>query len=199
MAIRYLYLVRHGKYDSTAAPSDEPDGPLTAEGREQAILTAQRLRGLPITAIHHSTAERATETARLIARQFPDVPLQPSPLLRECIAAIPPPAALPAKYRAAILKLPRDLLRRGKTQAERAFDKYFKRPRGGDSQEIIVSHGNLIDYFACRVIKAPAWAWINLDIRQCGVSEVVIDSTGWMRLMSHNDTGHLPEHLRMFF
>jgi broad specificity phosphatase PhoE len=198
MPKRFLYLVRHAKFTSTAAPSDEPDGPLTAEGRQQAILTAQRLRGLPIVTIHHSTAQRALETAHLIAEQFPDVPLQPSPLLRECIAAIPPPSALPAKYRASILKLPRDFLRRGKTQAERAFDKYFRRPRNGDVHEIIVSHGNIIDYFACRVIKAPAWAWINLDIRQCGVSEVVIDSTGWMRLMSHNETGHLPENLRMF-
>ncbi|MEO1272050.1 MAG: hypothetical protein AAFX99_28470, partial [Myxococcota bacterium] len=35
-------------------------------------------------------------------------------------------------------------------------------------------------------------AWVRMRIHHCGMSTVQLDSTGLMRLVSYNDTGHLP-------
>jgi hypothetical protein len=34
-----------------------------------------------------------------------------------------------------------------------------------------------------------------MDMCNCGISKVLIKSDGWMILASHNDVGHLPNHL----
>jgi len=185
MATRTIYLVRHGLHDH------ELEGGLTPVGVEQARLTAQRFRSLPISAIHCSTMPRAAETAEIIAQVFPDVPLHRSRGLRECFPCIPP---IPV-YIEYFAQVPAEDIVQGRKQAEKAFVRYFKRARGKDKHEILVSHGNLIRYFVCRVLQIRPEAWGSMDMGNCGISKVLTKSDGWMILVSHNDVGHLPHRL----
>jgi len=188
MATRTLYLIRHGLHESKHNHNDKLGPALTPVGVEQAKLTAQRFRSLPISAIHCSTLRRAAETAEIIARELSDIPLHRSRGLWECVPCVPP------RYAEYFEDYPAEDLARDKEQAEKAFDRYFKRARGEDKHEIVVSHGNLIRYFVCRVLQAPK-AWGRMDLCNCGISEVLIKSDGGMILVSHNDVRHLPNHL----
>jgi serine/threonine-protein phosphatase PGAM5 len=220
MTQRTIILVRHGQTDRSKPPADKLGNGLTALGITQAQLTGHRLAGLPVTAILHSTARRAIETAEVVATQFPGVPLQADPVLLECIPAYPP--AFVAWYRTmpveqlaggdvpvpAEMRFWLDLWPPGTAwsvmeadvlQAEAAFDRYF-RPEGIiDEHEIIVCHGNIIRYFMLRVLQALPELWIHADIYNCGICEIVIGGDRGMQLLSFNDSGHLPADLRMFF
>lgn len=66
LTTRYLYIVRHGE-----ALADESG--LSENGRRQAVLVGQRLRGHPISAVYHGPLPRAAQTAHLIAEQLGDV------------------------------------------------------------------------------------------------------------------------------
>jgi len=191
MATRTIYLVRHGLHESGSSRNDKLGGSLTPVGVEQAKLTAQRLRSLPISAIHCSTMRRAAETAEIIAQAFSDIPLHRSRGLWECYPCIPP---IPV-YIESFAQVPAEEIAQGREHAEKAFDRYFKRAHGQDKHEILVSHGNLIRYFVCRVLQNHPEAWGSLDMCNCGISKVLIKSDGWMILVSHNDVGHLPYHL----
>ena len=74
MTERILYLVRHGESDfdttefSTSARGDQWDPPLSARGREQANLLADRLVSMiPPVAVYSSPLRRARETADAFA------------------------------------------------------------------------------------------------------------------------------------
>lgn len=194
MPNRILLFVRHGQYVSTAPPAEEPDGPLTDDGREQAALTAARLQRYPARLIHHSDLQRAVETTEIISAALPDAVLQPSPILRECIPGVPPGFETHFKH------IPPSFIEKGRRQARQAFESYFWPLAEGEDEryEIIVSHGNLINYFASRAVKGPEEAWLSFDIQQCGITEMVINREGWVRLVRHNDTGHLPPRLQLF-
>ena len=194
MPNRILFFVRHGQYRSTTLPEDEPDGPLTETGQEQARLTAQRLREYPVAVIHHSNMQRAEETANIIGASLPTVPLRPSSLLRECIPCVPP------GFESHFAHIPPQFVQKGERQAQEAFAAYVKplADEESDRYEIIVSHGNLINYLACRAVNAPKEAWINFDIQQCGLTEIIVHANGWIKLTRHNDAGHLPLSLQKF-
>lgn len=194
MARRIIHLVRHGKYKSSSTPPDEPDGHLTDAGKEQARLAGNRLQELPITAIHYSPLQRTQETMKILAAQFPDASQQPSPLLKECIPSVP------EAFEQHFTHLPEDFVKAGKLQAQQAFEAFFRPPREkeGDRHELIVAHGNLISHFVCRALQAPLDAWVNIDIHHCGISKSFISTTGFMKLIHHNEIGHLPPHLQTF-
>ncbi len=192
MPTRVLYLIRHGQYDLQNSPPDELEGALTALGRRQAGRAARRLRGLPIDVIHHSDLRRAVETAAIIARQLPGVPLVEHRRLRECVPAVP------AAFRKHFSALDLAGLARDRAHAERAFAFYFRAVRGEDRHEVIVCHGNLIRYFACRVLGAPPEAWANMDVHNAGLTRVEIEPRR-RRVVSMNDTGHLREDELTYF
>lgn len=189
MATRTIYLVRHGLHDSEHSRHDKLGSGLTPVGVEQAKLTAQRLSSLPISAIYCSTLRRAVETAEIIAREFPDILLQRSRLLWECIPCIP------RNFAELFVDIPAEKIAQDRERAGRAFDRHFKRARGKDKHEIVVCHGNLIRYFVCRVLQLEIEDWVDMDMSNCGISTVLIGSNGRMVLVSHNDVGHLPYHL----
>lgn len=62
-----LYLIRHGRQDSTLCNVDVT---LAEEGREQARLLGQRLQAYPIDAIYSSNLLRARETAEIIGAEL---------------------------------------------------------------------------------------------------------------------------------
>jgi len=190
MAKRYLYLVRHGEYTSTPAPSDLPDGPLTEIGRQQATAVGHRLQDLPISAIHCSNLIRAAETATIIATAFPGVTPQPTKILRECIPSVPP------EQQSAFEKIPSRFLEGGEAQARAAYDQYMREPATSDEYEIIVSSGNLLCYFVTRSLNAPIDSWILTDINHGGVSEIILGPPHGVLVLRHNDISHLPVTLQ---
>jgi broad specificity phosphatase PhoE len=194
MARRIIYLVRHGQYEATTVPPDEPDGSLTDAGREQAQLTGNRLKTFPIKTIHYSPLQRTQETMEILAGQFPNASLQSSALLKECIPSVP------EAFKQHFAHLPEDFVKAGKLQAQQAFEAFFRPPHESESDrhELIVAHGNLISHFVCQTLQAPLDAWVNIDIHHCGTSELFISATGFMKLIHHNEIRHLPHHLHTF-
>ena len=68
----HLYLVRHGEFPSNPLgllDTEVPGQPLNAKGREQAGVAGEQLIGLGSTAsaVYHSQAERAKNTAQIIS------------------------------------------------------------------------------------------------------------------------------------
>ena len=90
-ATRHLILIRHGQYELNHSESDKKI--LTELGRQQALATGERLKSLgrPYTHILHSTLIRAVETAQLISKSLPDVPMMSTDLLKEGAPIVPEP------------------------------------------------------------------------------------------------------------
>jgi serine/threonine-protein phosphatase PGAM5 len=197
MAPRILYLVRHGQEDHHHQPADNLEGRLTAVGKKQAVLTAQRLRELPISLIHYSTMRRAAETAHIISLYLPHVPVRPTKLLWECT----PPLTHEMRHKF-FSHISDDELQRSRLQLERAYDKFFKPARGTERHEVLVCHGNIIRYFMCRAMGAPFELWHHTDIRNCAITEIVVEPEsrikGDIMLASHGDVGHLPPNLSTY-
>jgi len=94
IATRHLILVRHGQYNLSGKTDEERH--LTELGREQARLTGLRLKelGLPYSRVVQSTMSRATETAQIITKELPNVPVSSCNFLREGAPIKPdPPSA----------------------------------------------------------------------------------------------------------
>jgi broad specificity phosphatase PhoE len=189
MGRRTLYLIRHGQYNTHYAP-DELGGSLTPLGIIQAQHIAERLKGQPIATIHHSTLRRATETAHIISEALPGVPLEPSNLIWENVPSVPP------QYADSFAHLTPEELKALSRRGDKAFRRYFKPSPEADRLELVVCHGNLIRQFMCRTLRVPIKAWANADIHNCGLTEVRIEGSGHMLLVSHNDTGHLPVEIK---
>lgn len=219
MGNRILYLVRHGQTNRTSSPFDALGNGLTDLGREQAELTAQRLSALPIDIIHHSPLRRAAETAKVVAAACPDVPVRPARLLQECIPYLPAafiewyttssdqevwekrqnlPSALRPWLNMWAAGTEWSKIEQGMQQARRSFEKYFVPAHRSTRHEVVVCHGNILRYFVCRALNVAEDAWIQTDVHNCGISEILVEPNGRTMLVSHNDTGHLPYPLRTY-
>ena len=216
MAVRHIYLVRHAQREPVAGPDSFGPG-LSLLGWKQAQLTARRLATINADVIYTSSLRRTMETARIIALQFADIPIRPSPLLWECIPAMPDYAIAWQKAHlntdTSTIKVPPEItpwvglwnddisereIDEGFDQARQAWQKYFIPARGKDRHDVIVCHGNILRYFVMRALIVPPEAWRNTDIYNCGISEIVIESDGRIMLLSHNDNGHLPPEMKTF-
>jgi serine/threonine-protein phosphatase PGAM5 len=193
LATRTIYLVRHGQYQHMQPmrglpflPSERRDLGLTPVGIRQAILTAERLAELPVTAIYASTMPRAAQTAALIGHQLPHIPLRSTRFLWECVPGLPA-APFARRYR----RYPPEILADGLARAERAFQRFFITARKTDKNAVLISHANLIRYFVCRVMDAPPDRWAALEMAPGAITTIAIQSNGAMRLVAHNDAGHL--------
>ncbi|MFD6986913.1 histidine phosphatase family protein, partial [Streptomyces sp. NPDC059956] len=78
-----------------------PHGPFY--GRRQAVLLGERLRGAPLTAIHHGPLARAEQTAQLVREQLDDVPLRRSGQAGDYIPYMPQREELPSESADAML------------------------------------------------------------------------------------------------
>jgi serine/threonine-protein phosphatase PGAM5 len=199
MATRTLHLVRHAQhkrlpYDGpenelTLEQANQLDGGLTGMGREQAMLTAQRFRGTPVNAVHSSSLPRALQTAEIIAQEFPNRITRTTRSLWECVPSAPP------EFTGTFSEVPLEEPWQGRDQAEKAFATYFKPARGASKHDILVCHGNIIRYFVTRVLQIDVESWVNMITYNCGITRILIQSDGWMALVSYNDVGHLPRYL----
>lgn len=194
MTIRTLYLIRHGQYDSSVQSTD--GGGLTQVGKEQAKYVGQVLRDIPVDIIVASTMIRAIETANIVAH-YVEAEFRVTDLLREAIPSIPPRIA------PHILKLmnlnpniTHDSIHEDQLRADEAFEKIFTPPPKGETpHEFLVCHGNIMRYLTCKALGINSDTWGKININHCGITTITVDHEGLMRLVSHNETYHLPREL----
>lgn len=187
---RFLYLVRHGE----AAPHD---GPLSEAGREQARLAGQRLREVPLAAIDHGPLPRAAQTAAIIAKGFPGVPVSASDLAGDYCPSDPDPAELPPRFARLVSSHTAAERAQGARLASAAVER-FARPGAADSDthELVVTHNFLIGWLVSHALAAPAWRWLGLNQMNGGLTVIAYQPALPPRLISFNDAAHLPRALR---
>lgn len=80
-----LVLVRHGEttWNASRRYQGQSESDLSPAGREEAAAVGRRLTGLRFDRAFSSDLRRTVHTAEIILEGRPDVPLQPTPLLRE--------------------------------------------------------------------------------------------------------------------
>lgn len=183
MSERTIYLVRHGHCDHTLHPHN-----LSALGREQSLATAQWLRSQAITTIHSSTLHRAIQTAEIISREVPGVPVQATALLRELPNFLWEPKGL--RHHST------HNIEESRTRAEEAFAMFCGHAAQESSIDVVVSHGNMIRYFVCRALGIAPESWWNLGTYNCGITQIRVLGDGRVRMFSYNDTTHLTAGLR---
>ncbi|HEY8080368.1 MAG TPA: histidine phosphatase family protein [Labilithrix sp.] len=177
MTSRVVYLLRHGQYET------ESIGVLTPLGRRQAVAAARFLGHERFATVWSSTLPRARETADIVARELGIGPVRPTRILREGMFTKVEGYPVPASER-----------EEDRDRAAAAWEKFF-RPSRVDRKDLLVCHGNLIRYFVCRALDAPIGKWVRMNTNHCALTRIVVRGTGAVRVVSYNETSHLPRRL----
>ncbi|MFJ3925373.1 histidine phosphatase family protein [Streptomyces sp. NPDC090022] len=193
-AARYLYLARHGQ-----ATADESE--LTADGRRQAELLGDRLRGVPLTRIWHGPLPRAAQTAALVAGRLDGVPLRESELAGDYVPYVPGRAELPAEAADALLdrvaRFPAADREQGPALARAALAR-FTGPVPGDEprHELVVTHAFLVSWLLRAALDAPEWRWLGLNQGNAALTVIRYAPGRPSSVLVANDMAHLPAELR---
>ena len=184
LGTRTLVFVRHGQY------LVENGGHLTDLGRAQARLSADWLRrhvdGQRIDALWSSTLPRAREPADIVAETLPATvfvgkkTVRATGLLREGMYSKVKGYDSTATERVT-----------DRARADDAYGRFFRTTRI-DRLEIVVCHGNLIRYLVCRAMEVPVGRWTRMNSNHCAITRVLVRDTGAVRVVSYNETAHLP-------
>lgn len=189
---RYLYLVRHG--EQVDAEHGLPDGPLSARGRRQAGLIAERLSGVPFTSAHTSPLQRAIETAEAMTSRMPSLSVEPSALLMDCIPSGPTPD-MPHVFEPFFGGISEEEIQAGEAQMEDAVAEWLS-PTPDETHELLVTHNFVIAWFVREVFGAHSWRWMGVHQANCGLTIIRVRTGKPAVLVTHNDLGHLPAELR---
>ncbi|MFF8712850.1 histidine phosphatase family protein [Streptomyces sp. NPDC015184] len=193
-ADRYLYLARHGE----ATPDESC---LTDNGRRQALLLGERLRHVPLTAVHHGPLPRAAQTARLICDQLDGVHPQPSEPAGDYLPHLPEREELPVERADSMLArlsgFPAEERECGPGLAREALAR-FTGPVEGDEprHELVVTHNFLIGWLVRDALDAPEWRWMGLHQANAALTVIRYATDRPASVLLFNDTGHLPGELR---
>ncbi|MFC9331058.1 histidine phosphatase family protein [Kitasatospora sp. NPDC057015] len=191
---RYLYLARHGE-----ASSDESE--LTDAGRRQAALLGERLRGVPLAAIHHGPLARAEQTARLVGERLRGVPRHRSEAAGDYVPYLPtreelPPVAADA-WIGFLDQFTAEERERGPGLAAAALAD-FTGPVVGDEprHELVVTHNFLVGWLVRAALDAPKWRWLGINHANAALTVIRYATDRPPAVLLFNDTGHLPVELR---
>lgn len=188
----FLYLVRHGEQQD--AEHGLPDGPLSARGKRQAKLIADRLSGVPFTGAWHSPLQRAEDTAAMITKNLPSLRSTPSALLFDCIPSGPTPD-MPAAFQPFFGSVSEAQIDAGQAQMTDAIAEWMT-PSIEDRHSLLITHNFVIGWFVREVFEAPTWKWMGTTQANCGLTIIRVRSVKSPELVTHNDLGHLPVELR---
>lgn len=188
-ATRYLYLARHAE-----ATPDEAG--LTSNGREQARLLGERLRGAPapIASVHHGPLPRAAETARIVAAAVGVEPRE-DPAAGDYVPYRPGSGEAPEHYRRVA-----DQLEDSADGAELAVEaiERFTGPVHGDTErhELVITHAFAVGRLVCHALDAPPWRWLTVNQGNAALTVIRYAPEREPSVLVHNDTRHLPDELR---
>ena len=136
---------------------------------------------------------RAQETAAIVTKTMGyRKKLYGSDLLHECVPGFP--KKLRKKHGYSDLKK----LKKDKLQLDQIYKDIFTFSKKNRT-ELVVCHGNVIRYLLCKALKIDTETWTRFDIKQCGISMIELNSkTRSMKIIAHNDVGHIPHKLQTF-
>lgn len=199
-----LVFVRHGDTEWTEKGllHGHRDSPLSATGRRQAELTAERLQTDRFDALYSSPLGRAMETASVLGKA---VGLTPEPLdgLKEmyygCMEGKPnppfePDGTGPHLYRPLVMLILRltgenlaHFFKRVKDTVHSVIEKHTK------SRLLIVTHWGVLSIIMATFLDNDPKRWREYgDWAACGVTEIHSKNGKW-HLVRLNDPGHLQE------
>jgi serine/threonine-protein phosphatase PGAM5 len=184
--VRTIILIRHGEYEHDEDCDEDVDCGLVVLGRQQARLTADRLKAMPIvfTSIQASAMTRARQTGEIIAERFPGLDLALHRDIRECT---------PNTRRADIMaEMKPGEAAECEANLEAAWRRIFVPAAGGNEYDIVVCHGNVIRWFVTRVLEVDPMAWLQMSIANCSLTVVQVRVNGSMNLVAFADSGHIP-------
>jgi serine/threonine-protein phosphatase PGAM5 len=197
MAQTLLYLVRHGEHARKSADGDASELGLSELGQEQAKLLGRRLADVSFDVIRHSPLRRAAETAAILARYLPEVPVASSDLLTDLTPVSLPGREedVPAAYRRFTDSVPEDERDPGGARLDAAAANLAV-TADADRCELLVTHNFVIGWFVRRILDAPWWRWMKLNSFNCGLTIIKVAATEPPTLVTFNDIGHLPASMR---
>lgn len=193
-AARYLYLTRHGE-----ATPDESE--LTEAGRRQAALLGERLRGAPLTAIHHGPLARAEQTAQLVGERLDGVPRYRSEAAGDYLPHLPSREELPSEAADAWTKFLDGFTAEEREQGPglaAAALADFTGPVVGDEprHELVITHNFLVGWLVRAALEAPKWRWLGMNHANAALTVIRYAPDRPPAVLLFNDTGHLPAELR---
>lgn len=186
MAVRTLYLARHGAADAL--------GNLVEPGPDQCRHLARRLSTVPLDAIWHSPLSRAVDSAAIIAASFPHALVDEAVELVDHVPYVPPlegrsPAATgffdgySEKEAAA-----------GEATAQRLVHRFAHAPGSGQrsTHELLITHAYPVAGLVREALGAPPQAWLALQhIANTGLTIIELASDEPPAVLFVNDQSHL--------
>lgn len=194
MGSRYLFLTRHGE----ALPDETA---LTEAGCRQATQLGQRLKQVPLDAVYHGPRSRTEQTAKLIAEQVGDVPVQSVEAAGDYIPYVPTRDELPEDSADVLLSFLSQFTilerQRGAKLVKEATARFTGPVDGGqDRYELLVTHNYLAGWLVNQAQGSPAWRWLALDHANAALTIIRYTPERAPSLLVFNDMGHLPADLR---
>lgn len=190
MAIRYLYIARHGDADAF--------GELTDTGRTQARLLGRRLAHLPIDAVWHSPLPRAVGSAQEVAAQLrPGTPAAEAAELVDHVPYVPTPAETPRAWVPFFDGYDPEEAAAGNRIA-RSLAARFATPTAGadDVHEVLITHSYPIAWLIRDALAAPPVQWLSLNSANAALTVIEHRPDLPPGISMFNDMSHLPPELR---
>lgn len=194
MPRRHLYLTRH------AEPND--DGGLSERGVQQALLLGRRLSTVPFELVQHGPLPRATETARLVARELgSQVSVAELDVAGDYVPHVPSPDEVDPEYRAGVMAflagVSSEEAVKGARLAAEAIQ-LLTGPEHGedDSHHLVVTHAFTIGWLVRHAYAAPAWRWLGIDNGHAALTVIRYSTDRPPAVVVLNDMSHLPDELR---
>jgi serine/threonine-protein phosphatase PGAM5 len=184
--VRTIILIRHGEYEHDEDCDEDVGCGLVVLGRQQARLTGDRLKAMPIafTSIQASAMTRARQTGEIIAERFPGLDLALQRDIRECT---------PSTWREDIMAdLEPGEAAECEANLEAAWQRIFVPASDANEYDIVVCHGNVIRWFATKVLEVDPMAWLGMSVANCSLTVVQVRADGSKKLIAFADSGHIP-------
>lgn len=156
MAVRTLYLARHGAADAL--------GNLLERGRDQCARLAHRLRRVPLDAIWHSPLSRAADSAAIISETFPGALLDEAVELVDHIPYVPPLQERSPASAGFFDGCSEEEAAAGQETARRLVRRFGHAPGSGrrSTHELLITHAYPVAWLVCAALEAPPRAWLSL-------------------------------------
>jgi probable phosphoglycerate mutase len=201
-----VLLIRHGQSEGNAAGrfGGHTATPLSARGREQALVTARALATENFSAVYASDLMRAAETAEPLA-QLTGLEVQLTDAFRERSVGVMEGLTFeeaaqqhPDQYAALLRRDFEHVLLGGESyrqlldRASQELDQAIARHRG--ARIAVFSHTGTICILTLHLMGAldapelrPVWIATN----NCGITRFDLRADGFVRVLAINDTRHL--------